>query len=126
MNVVNSVVRLNFHVIKRLEKASITALEKTVNALHTEVVKKQVIPFDTGNLQNTSTFEDYSNSKRGQVKLISSTPYARRMYFHPEYNFQTKENANARGMWYEPWISGDEKEFCEKAFAKFFKKEANL
>ena len=29
-----------------------TALEQTAEALHTEVVQAQVMPFDTGHLQN--------------------------------------------------------------------------
>lgn len=126
MKTVVSKVKLNVPKIKQLDRASITALEKTLSALHTEVVNAQVMPFDTGNMQNVNTFEDYSNSRRGKVSLNTSTPYARRMYFHPEYNFQTKENANARGNWYEPWISGKEKDFCSKAFSQFYKKEAGL
>lgn len=126
MNCVTSKIKLNHPQIKRLDKATTTALEKTIDALHTEVVQAQVMPFDTGNMQNNSTFSDYSKSKEGKVSLITSTPYARRMYFHPEYNFQTKENAHARGNWYEPWISGKEKEFCKKAFSQFYKKEAGL
>lgn len=126
MKFVTSKVKINAPKIKQLNRASITALEKTLSALHTEVVKAQVMPFDTGNMQNANTFEDYSNSRRGKVSLNTSTPYARRMYFHPEYNFQTKENANARGEWYEPWISGKEKDFCSKAFSQFYKKEAGL
>lgn len=126
MKFVTSKVKINVPKIKQLDRATITALEKTISALHTEVVKAQVMPFDTGNMQNVNTFEDYSNSRRGKVSLNTSTPYARRMYFHPEYNFQTKENANARGNWYEPWISGKEKDFCSKAFSQFYKKEAGL
>lgn len=126
MKFVTSKVKINVPKIKQLDRATITALEKTIGALHTEVVKAQVMPFDTGNMQNVNTFEDYSNSRRGKVSLNTSTPYARRMYFHPEYNFQTKENANARGNWYEPWISGKEKDFCSKAFSQFYKKEAGL
>ena len=126
MKFVTSKVKINVPKIKQLDRATITALEKTVSALHTEVVKAQVMPFDTGNMQNVNTFEDYSNSRRGKVSLNTSTPYARRMYFHPEYNFLTKENANARGNWYEPWISGKEKDFCSKAFSQFYKKEAGL
>ena len=126
MKFVTSKVKINVPKIKQLDRATITALEKTVSVLHTEVVKAQVMPFDTGNMQNVNTFEDYSNSRRGKVSLNTSTPYARRMYFHPEYNFQTKENANARGNWYEPWISGKEKDFCSKAFSQFYKKEAGL
>lgn len=110
------------HRIKKLLAAQITALEMTGEALHTEVVQAQVMPRDTGHLQNESTFVDYSQSKSGTVTLVSQTPYARRVYFHPEYNFRKVENANAQGKWLEPWISGKEKGFCKKAFSKFFKK----
>lgn len=126
MKVVNSKIKLNVPKIKQLDSASTKALEQTLSALHTEVVEAQVMPFDTGNMQNDSTFEDYYKSKEGKVSLITSTPYARRMYYHPEYNFQTKENPNAQGNWYEPWISGDNKDFCSKTFSEFYKKEAGL
>lgn len=126
MNCVSSKIKLNVPKINQLSKASITSLEKTVSALHTEVVNAQVMPFDTGNMQNDNTYEDYSNSSKGKVSLITSTPYARRMFYHPEYNFQTKENPNAQGNWLEPWISGKNKNFCKNAFAQFYKKEAGL
>lgn len=126
MKVVTSRVKLNTPKIKQLTKATTTALEKTMSALHTEVIKAQVMPFDTGNMQNDNTYEDYSKSSKGQVSLITSTPYARRMYYHPEYNFQTTENPNAQGNWYEPWISGKNKNFCKNAFSQFYKKEAGL
>lgn len=109
------------HKIKKLTDAQVTALEMTVEALHTEVVQAQVMPRDTGHLQNESTFVDTSQSKSGTVTMVSQTPYARRLYFHPEYNFRKVENANAQGHWYEPWISGSKKDFCKKAFSKFFK-----
>lgn len=126
MNCVSSKIKLNVPKINQLSKASITSLEKTVSALHTEVINAQVMPFDTGNMQNDNTYEDYSNSSKGKVSLITSTPYARRMFYHPEYNFQTKENPNAQGNWLEPWISGKNKNFCKNAFAQFYKKEAGL
>lgn len=126
MKVVTSRVKLNTPKIKQLTRATTTSLEKTMSALHTEVVKAQVMPFDTGNMQNDNTYEDYSKSSKGKVSLITSTPYARRMYYHPEYNFQTTENPNAQGNWYEPWISGKNKNFCKNAFSQFYKKEAGL
>lgn len=126
MKCVTSRVRLNVPKIKQLDRAAIKSLEMTIEALHTEVVKAQVMPFDSGDMQGKYTFPNYNESKKGIVKLVTSTPYARRMYFHPEYNFQTKENANARGNWYEPWISGKDKDFCSKAFSQFYKKEAGL
>ncbi len=122
MGKVKSTVTLYPAKIKKLTDAQIMALEQTAESLHTEVVQAQVMPRDTGHLQDDSTFVDYSRSKSGTVSLVSQTPYARRLYFHPEYNFQTKENPNARGEWYEPWISGNEKDFCQNAFKKHYKR----
>lgn len=118
---VSSRVKIYNHKIKQLTDAQIKALEMTGEALHTEVVQAQVMPRDTGHLQNDSTFVDYSKSKKGLVSLISQTPYARRLYFHPEYNFSKVENPNAQGRWLEPWISGDEKDWCWETFKKFYK-----
>lgn len=118
---VSSQVKIYNWKVKQLTDAQIRALEMTGEALHTEVVQAQVMPRDTGHLQNDSTFVDYSKSKSGLVSLISQTPYARRLYFHPEYNFRTTENPNAQGKWLEPWISGDKKEWCSETFKKFYK-----
>lgn len=120
---VTSTVKMNFPRIKQLTQAAVTALEMTAEALHTEVVQAQVMPFETGNLQNESTFVDYRESKQGKVTLVSSTPYARRLYYHPEYNFQTDENPFAGGMWYEPWMEGGvSQNFAKNAFKRLYKK----
>lgn len=122
-----SQITINVAALNEINKAAARALEKTAEALHTEVVQAQVIPFDTGNLQNESTFVDYSKSEEGKVAIVSSTPYARRLYFHPEYNFSTKENPNAKGEWFEDWQAGGEKEeFIPKVFQEFYRRELNL
>lgn len=79
---VKSTVKINMARINELTEAAVFALERTAEALHTEVVQAQVFPFDTGNLQNESTFVDYSQSDQGKVTLVSNTPYARRLYYH--------------------------------------------
>lgn len=124
---VNSTVKLNMPRIRQLTQAAVTALELTGEALHTEVIQAQVFPFDTGHLQEDATFVDYSRANDGMVTLVSSTPYARRLYYHPEYHFQTKENPNARGMWYEDWLSGGAKASdASKLFAQFYKKAGGV
>lgn len=124
---VNSRVRLNMPQINRLERAQITALERTAEALHTEVLQAQVFPRDTGNLQNESTFIDYSQSNQGKVTIVSSAPYARRLYFHPEYSFQKTANPNAKGKWYEDWLPGGrDAEFCTNAFKQFYRRLTGL
>ena len=120
---VNSVIKLNLPMIRKLTEAQATALEQTAEALHTEVVQAQVFPRDTGNLQNESTFLDRSESENGKVSIVSSTPYARRLYFHPEYHFQTGENPNARGKWYTDWLpGGKEADFAAKAFKEIYRR----
>lgn len=120
---VKSTVKLNMPRIRQLSQAAVKALEMTAEALHTEVVQAQVFPFDTGNLQNESTFVDCSDSSKGKVTLVSNTPYARRLYYHPEFHFQTDENPNAKGRWYEDWMPGGSKDdFAPNAFKKIYKK----
>ncbi len=124
---VTSMIKMNMAKIRELTTAQITALEQTAEALHTEVVQAQVVPFEQGTLQGESFFVDDSDAKKGTVTLVNSTPYARHLYFHPEYRFQTKENPNARGEWYEDWLAGGkEADFCKKAFKALYKKEGAL
>lgn len=124
---VNSKITINRNAIKQLTDKAITALEQTGEALHTEIVQSEVMPRDEGTLQNEKTFVDYSQSRQGIVSLVSEGPYARRLYFHPEYNFQKFENAFAGGKWLEPWLKGGKNEdFCSKTFAKIYKAVSKL
>lgn len=115
-----SKIKVNWNVgaVRQVEQAVATALEQTAQAVITDVVDEQVMPMDTGTLQNSSTFVETSESSTGVVGIISDTPYARRLYYHPEYNFQTSKNKNAGGKWFQPWIDGDKKDFAAKAFAE--------
>ena len=124
---VQSTIKLNMPRINQMTQAAVVALEKTAEALHTEVVQAQIMPFDTGNLQNESTFVDKSQSSGGTVSLVSSTPYARRLYYHPEYHFQKYENPFAGGKWFDPWLPGGvSSDFCKEAFKKFYKKAGGV
>lgn len=113
--------KVNNAKLKQINSNATIALIKTADALKTDLIQSQTMPFDTGALQNTSTFIDDSESNRGIVKVVSDTPYARRLYFHPEYNFQKTKNANAGGMWFEPYIDGDKKDFVKKTFKQFMR-----
>lgn len=121
---VKSTVRIDPAKLKRISLAQAKALAETAEALHTEIVQAQVMPRDMGNLQNESTFVDDSRVERGTASIVSNTPYARRLYYHPEYDFSTEENPNARGKWFEPWMKGGEYEdFARKAYKEFLKRE---
>ena len=97
------------------------ALVETADALKSDLQKSQTMPFDTGELQDRKTFVDDSKKKAGKITIVSDGPYARRLYFHPEYKFQKTKNKNASGMWFDPYISGNKKKWATKMFAKILK-----
>ena len=78
-------------------------------------------------MQNNQTFT-VSEADSGDViaRLVTGAPQARRLYYHPEYNFQTVNNPNAGGEWLEPWLEGDRKDFAQDTFTELYKKEAGL
>lgn len=108
--------------IRRIEADAQLALIKTADAIKTDLQQSQTMPFESGQLQNRSTFVDGSKVSSGKASVISDTPYARRLYFHPEYNFSTKENPDAGGAWFEPYISGAKKDYAKKIFAVFMQR----
>ena len=118
---VSSRVELNVSVLNALDNAQYEALAQTADATLTELRDRQTMPFDTGNLQNDSTFVD--DSQRDKVSIVSSTPYARRLYFHPEYNYRRGNNASAGGKWFESFLNDD---FIATAYAKLLKQRGGL
>lgn len=120
-------IKINQNAIKQLSRAAVTSLEQTTEALHTEVVQAQVVPRDTGLLQGEAFFPDYSQSKNGRTSLVHSTPYARRLYFHPEYNFKKTENPNAKGKWLEDWLPGGKNaDFAQKTFKELYRRNTGV
>ena len=106
----------------RLSKAGKIALEQDGEALRGDLVLAQTIPFDVGTLQG-NTYADYSMSAEGIVKIVTQGPQARRLYFHPEYNFQQGKNPNAGGRWMDPYLNGGTKQdFLRNTHAVHMKK----
>lgn len=127
MGDVTSTIKLNGVNLTRLKQAQITALEKTAEAIHKRIQQSQIVPFDTGNLQNEAFTIDNSQSSKGKITISHSTPYARRLYFHPEYNFSTDENIAAQGRWFEPWLpGGTEEDYALRRYKAFLKKESGI
>ena len=118
---VTSRIELNMSVLNMLDNAQYEALAMTADATLTELRDRQTMPFDTGNLQNDSTFVD--DTQRDKVSIVSSTPYARRLYFHPEYNYRRGNNASAGGKWFESFLNDT---FIQNAYAKLLKQKGGL
>ena len=104
-----------------IKQIAIQSLVDTADVVKRDLQRSQTMPYDTGELQNRSTFVDDSKKDSGKVSIVSDTPYARRLYMHPEYNFRKNKNKNAGGEWFEPYINGNKKDFAKKKFAKIMK-----
>lgn len=123
---VSGTIKLNEAKLEELTKQQYISLAQTADALLTDLRDSQTMPFDTGNLQNDSTHLDDSQKEQGRVSIVSSTPYARRLYYHPEYNFRKNNNPNAGGKWFEPYISGSKADFARNTFRELFKRNGGL
>lgn len=115
-------IKMNQSALRNLSKAQVTALEQTAEAVKTDAISRGIIPFDTGTMQNESLSIDASKSKRGKLTISVDTPCARKLYFHPEYNFKHDKNANAQGRWWDDYIDGAKKDFAAKAYMKLYKR----
>jgi hypothetical protein len=114
-------VKINEAGINELFNKLTVAVEKTAEETVTDLKNSATIPFDVGTLQ-LNTYWERDAAKNNTVLLVSNTPYARRLYFHPEYNFRTTNNANAGAGWFDPYISGNKKDFIQDTFAEFMKR----
>ena len=118
--------KINHSKLKAIDNSMQNALVKSVDALKTDLQQSQTMPFDKGHMQNQSMSIDDSKKAQGRVRLNTDTPYARKLYFHPEYNFKKDKNPNAQGKWLETYITGKKREFVAKAFKRFVKQGGQL
>lgn len=117
---VTAKVILKSDALKNLEKTALQALEMTGEAVKTDIVTSAVVPKQTGELER-SGFVDTSGLSQGKIKIVYDTPYARRLYWHPEFDFRTDKNANAQGKWMEAYKSGEKQAFVRKTFVTLLK-----
>lgn len=122
----NARIKLNPSKIRQLSMAQIQSLEKTADSVMEDVKREQVLPFDKGYLKD-HTFVDYSKSSKGEVSIHFSAPYARRLYYHPEFNFSKEEHKNAKGRWLDDYLEGGSKEdFARDRFKAFMRQSGGL
>ena len=113
-------IKLNNANINKLIEAHSKALEMTGEAVLSDIKTSQVVPKETGTLED-SGFVDLSEIKEAIVRIVFDTPYARRLYWHPEYNFRLDKNPNAQGKWMEIYLTGEKQQFIKNTYSTFFK-----
>lgn len=119
-----------------LEKACKEALIRTGYSVIDDIENAQVVPIMRSTMIQTLRPLDTSEIDNFKVSIHSDTPYARRLYEHPEYNFHRGPweihhrdgsverfpgNPNARGAWFEPWEKGKKKRWVVSTFKKHLK-----
>lgn len=115
---IKATLKLNQAAIKKIEQAMEKALPYTMEAMKTEINNMQVVPKETGNLE-----ESAKTGVEGNKGYISyNTPYARRLYYNPQYNFRTDKNPNAQGRWMDSFVYGPKKDWLAKAYGEFLKR----
>lgn len=134
---VRSSVTINRSRLNQINQTAQAALEQTAEELRTEIDQAQVIPRKDGSLSGEKFFVDTSKSAQGKVKLIHEGPYARRLYYHPEYHFhreawseenrQHDGNPNAKGHWFEDWLPGGQyQDFAKSTFEELLRRNGGI
>lgn len=114
-------VTMNKKGIKMLKSAQIIACKKTAMKMLAEKIESQEIPMNEGTLQNVLTDVDDSSALNGIVQIVSQGPYAARLYFNPQYDFNQEFNKNAKGEWWEDFLTGVNKDRPAKLYEYFYK-----
>lgn len=80
--------------------------------LDNEVLKDTTpfLPFKTGQLEHSGVL----GTRIGSGEIIYNTPYARRLYYNPQFNFSKEAHPKAQAYWFEAsksinkdkWIRG--------------------
>lgn len=109
--------------VRKLTEAQKKAVELTAEAVKSDIVTSAVVPKQVGILERSASV-DNSSLNQGQVSVVYNSPYARRLYWHPEYDFRTDKNPNAQGKWMQTYIDGDKKDFAKKTFTEFLRQQA--
>lgn len=117
-------VKMNNKGLKKLKNAQIIACKKTAMKMLAEKIDAQEIPMNEGTLQNVLTDVNDSAARSGLVQIVSEGPYAARLYYNPQYNFNQEFNKNAKGEWWEDFLTGKNKDRPAKLYEYFYKQSA--
>ncbi len=115
-------IRYNTKNIKLINETAKLALLDTAEAVKTDLIQSQTIPFDSGVMQNDSTYVDDKRIIKGVARLVTDTLYARKVYFDPEINIKQTKNPNAKQRWFDDYISGEKKNLPIKYFQQLLRR----
>lgn len=99
--------------MKKISDNMDSALKYGQYVLDNQVIKDSnfYVPVDQHYLEKSAKI----NSKPGEGLVVWQTPYAKRLYYNPQYDFSTDVNPNARGLWFEAAKSSKRSEWLKQA-----------
>lgn len=112
---------LNDAAISKIADNTEKAMKITLEALKTDVSQRQVVPFRDGLLKDSVSTGVMVQNGYTLGWIGWDTPYARRLYFHPEYNFRKDKHKNAMGLWMTYYTYGPGYEWIMKSYATALK-----
>lgn len=116
-------IKLDTAALDRIGQAALDAAKEALQVVYSDLKEAETMPFDTGDMQNNSTFIEVSENG---AALITGSPQARRLYYHLEYSFQQGKNHNAGAFWLEPYISGEKKELVRDEYVRAFRRRSGV
>lgn len=120
MSKVNVNITLNQSAIDKIKEAAGPALEMTMDALATEIENRQVVPFRDGTLKDSESHGVADDTGY----ILWDTLYARRLYYHPEYNFNKDKHVNAQGLWCDYWQYREGRQWLANTVGLFLKEKS--
>lgn len=116
---VTSTIKINEKKIKEIDEATKKSLEQTAHVILGDIISNGYIPRDQGNLEEDS-FVDTNEIQDGKVSIVSTAPYARRIYYNADnWKFQRESSVD---HWFESYVSGQDKDYLEQVYKEFLKR----
>ena len=106
---------------RQILKKARAALLQTAHEVKTDLRASGTMPFASGHLQNEATYVDASRAVQDVVAIVSDTVYARRKFFHPEFDFDRSVNRQAGGRWFDTYTVGGKRGLVRDVFVRLLK-----
>ena len=112
----------NLKNITKINDIARETLLNTAEAIKTDLIQSQTMPFDSGVMQNDSTYVDDKRIIKGIARIVVDTIYSRKVYFDPEITIHQDKNPNAKQYYFDDYITGEKKNLPIKYFQQMLKR----
>ena len=122
-------IKLDYRAIQGIGDAVRIAAQEAMDVVLKDIINSETMPKNDGTMQDEQTFvaNEGDDTVNGEdiytLAIVTGSPQARRLYYHPEYNFQRGKNKIAGALWLEPYINGDKKDLLLDEYTERLKEK---